>query len=195
MPCTRSHLVAYGNSRRFSVARLRDGQVIASYEPPRSGYRSASVFPITSVTTHPYEVRLPLLHHWQAKCVICVCLSMQNQYLGLFSRWLRLEWAMLPSTYSNSDFLKTRNLCSIKYEGDYVSFIANLPRSRLIYDYLVGSVQPFFQRGNLRVVLFWDACPFFPIPFRGFFFAFFSWEPNVYKWRISCKCFAINLDS
>ena len=55
LPCTRSHFVAYGSSRQFTVARLHDGRVIGAYEPARGA------FPITAVAIHPYEASL-LLH-------------------------------------------------------------------------------------------------------------------------------------
>ncbi|EUB57529.1 Regulatory-associated protein of mTOR [Echinococcus granulosus] len=48
LPCTRSHMVAYGGLRQFSVARLHDGRVIASYQPAQN------LFP-TAIAMHPYE--------------------------------------------------------------------------------------------------------------------------------------------
>ncbi|VDM31876.1 unnamed protein product [Hydatigera taeniaeformis] len=48
LPCTRSHMVAYGGLRRFSVARLHDARIIASYQTAQN------LFP-TAIAMHPYE--------------------------------------------------------------------------------------------------------------------------------------------
>ncbi|KAL5106628.1 Regulatory-associated protein of mTOR [Taenia crassiceps] len=48
LPCTRSHMVAYGGLRRFSVARLHDARVVASYQ------MAQNLFP-TAIAMHPYE--------------------------------------------------------------------------------------------------------------------------------------------
>ncbi|VDD76559.1 unnamed protein product [Mesocestoides corti] len=49
LPCTRSHLVAYGMPRKLYVSRLFDGKIIAAYQPVDDILPTCAAF-------HPYEV-------------------------------------------------------------------------------------------------------------------------------------------
>ncbi|KAM7533524.1 hypothetical protein Aperf_G00000124322 [Anoplocephala perfoliata] len=53
LPCTRSHMVIYTSGRGFNVARLDDGQLIASYQPESKANP-------TAVAMHSYEPYIAL---------------------------------------------------------------------------------------------------------------------------------------